>query len=159
AGARDLPPERRHLKPYSITSSALVNIRGEIGKPIAFRTRYRIDSNQFLEGVVRARYGRKRVPKHWNKGLERLRLSKWQELFPCDALEHSHMRAKSGVLCWFKAAAVLAVAECIGVAHAQAQSTGDFFRFNAPHFRSDKYRESLFDSRRWEPQRRKAHRR
>src|SRR5262249_37238601 len=92
-------------------------------------------------------------------GAKALEQSKWQELFPCDALEHSHMRAKSGVLCWFKAAAVLAVAECVGVAHAQAQSTGDFFRFNAPHFRSDKYRESLFDSRRWEPQRRKAHRR
>src|SRR5262245_5629562 len=84
---------------------------------------------------------------------------KGQELFPCDTLEHSHMRAKSGVLCWLKAAAVLAVAECTGVADVQAQSSGDFFRFDAPHFRSDRYRGGLFDSRRWEPQRRKAHRR
>src|SRR5262249_21379639 len=73
------------------------------------------------------------------------------------ALEHSRMQAKSRILGLFKAAAVLAVAECIGVAHAQAQSSGDFLQFNASHFRTAKYREPFFDSSLWEPQRRKAH--
>jgi hypothetical protein len=54
-----------------------------------------------------------------------------QELLPGDALVHSHMRAKSRVSLWLRAAAILAVAECLGVADATAQSSGDLFRFNA----------------------------
>jgi len=69
------------------------------------------------------------------------------------------MRTKSRVSRWLKAAAVLAVAECAGVAVVQAQSSGDFFRFNGLHLRYDKYRGSLFDPLGWERQRRKAHRR
>src|SRR5215831_19539058 len=69
------------------------------------------------------------------------------------------MRAKSRVSLWLRAAAVLVVAECIGTANAPAQSSGDCFRFNASHRRSDKYRESLFGPLGWEPHRRKAHRR
>jgi len=68
------------------------------------------------------------------------------------------MRARSRYSHWLKAAAVLAVAECGSAASAQAQSSADFFRFNASHLRSDKYHESLFDFG-WERQRRKAHRR
>src|SRR6516164_6194672 len=75
------------------------------------------------------------------------------------ALEHSHMRTKSRFSRWLKAAAVLAVAECAGVAVVQAQSSGDFFRFSGSHLRYDKYRGSLFDPLGWERQRRKAHRR
>jgi hypothetical protein len=88
-----------------------------------------------------------------------LRSNERQELLPGDALVHSHMRAKSRVSLWLKAAAVLAVAECIGVANAPAQSSGDLFRFNASPLRSDKYRESLFGPLSWEPHRRKALRR
>ena len=74
------------------------------------------------------------------------------------------MRTKSRFSRWLKAAAVLAVAECAGVAVVQAQSSGDFssgdfFRFNGSHLRYDKYRGSLFDPLGWERQRRKAHRR
>ena len=78
---------------------------------------------------------------------------------PGNALVHSHMRAKSRVSLWLRAAAVLVVAECIGTANVPAQSSDDWFRFNASHFRSDKYRESLFGPLGWEPHRRKAHRR
>jgi len=69
------------------------------------------------------------------------------------------MRAKSRVSLWLRAAAILAVAECIGVADAVAQSSGDFFRFNASPHRSSKYHESLFGPLSWEPHRRKALRR
>ena len=69
------------------------------------------------------------------------------------------MRTKSRFSRWLKAAAVLAVAECAGVAVVQAQSSGDFFRFNGSHLRYDKYRGSLFDPLSWEWQRRKVHRR
>ena len=67
------------------------------------------------------------------------------------------MRAKGRFSWWLKAAAVLAVAECTGVADVQAQSSCDFFRFNAVQPRSDKYRENWFDSLNWERQR-KPHR-
>ena len=67
------------------------------------------------------------------------------------------MRAKGRFSWWLKAAAVLAVAECTGVADVQAQSSGDFFRFNAVQPRSDKYRENWFNSLNWERQR-KPHR-
>jgi len=60
---------------------------------------------------------------------------------------------------WLKAAAILAVAECAGVADVQAQSSADVFRFNGSHFRYDKYRKNLFDPLNWERQRRKVHRR
>ena len=69
------------------------------------------------------------------------------------------MRTKSWFSRWLKAAAVLAVAECAGVAVVQAQSSDDFFRFNGSHLRYDKYRGSLFDPLGWERQRRKVHRR
>ncbi|MGB3661118.1 MAG: hypothetical protein WBA14_24825, partial [Pseudolabrys sp.] len=69
------------------------------------------------------------------------------------------MRTKSRFSRWLKAAAVLAVAECAGVAVVQAQSSGDFFRFNGSHLRYDKYRGILFDPLGWERQHRKAHRR
>ncbi|MGC1592182.1 MAG: extensin family protein, partial [Pseudolabrys sp.] len=69
------------------------------------------------------------------------------------------MRTKSRFSRWLKAAAVLAVAECAGVAVVQAQSFDDFFRFNGSHLRYDKYRGSLFDPLSWERQRRKVHRR
>ena len=69
------------------------------------------------------------------------------------------MRTKSRFSRWLKAAAVLALAECAGVAVVQAQSSGDFFRFNGSHLRYDKYRGSLFDPLSWERQRRKVHRR
>jgi hypothetical protein len=69
------------------------------------------------------------------------------------------MRAKSRVSRWLRAAAVLVVAECIGVTSAPAQFSGDLFHFNASHHRSDKYRENLFGPLGWEPHRRKAHRR
>src|SRR5215470_11230185 len=82
-----------------------------------------------------------------------------KELLPANALVHSHMRAKSRVSLWLKAAAVLVVAECIGVASAPAQFSGDFFRFNASHHRSDKYGENLFGPLGWKPHRRIAHRR
>jgi hypothetical protein len=78
---------------------------------------------------------------------------------PANALAHSHMRAKSRVSRWLRAAAVLVVAECIGVTSAPAQFSGDLFHFNASHHRSDKYRENLFGPLGWEPHRRKAHRR
>ena len=76
---------------------------------------------------------------------------------PGDALVHSHMRAKSRVSLWLRAAAILAVAECLGVADATAQSSGDLFRLNASH-RSNKYNENLFGPWSWE-HRRKALRR
>src|SRR4029077_18468313 len=68
------------------------------------------------------------------------------------------MRAKSRVSLWLRAAAILAVAECLGVADATAQSSGDLFRFNASH-RSNKYNENLFGPWSWELHRRKALRR
>jgi len=68
------------------------------------------------------------------------------------------MRTKSRFSRWLKAAAVLAVAECAGVAVVQAQSSGDFFRFNGSHLRYDKYRGSLFDPLSWEWQRRSTQR-
>jgi hypothetical protein len=69
------------------------------------------------------------------------------------------MYTKSRFSRWLKAAAVLAVAECAGVAAVQAQSSGDFFRFDGSHVRYDKYRKSWFDPLGWERQRRKVHRR
>lgn len=69
------------------------------------------------------------------------------------------MRGESQFARWLKMAAVLAVAECIGMPDTQAQSYGDFFRSSASHSRSDKYHESMFAPLDWEPQRRKAHRR
>src|SRR5262249_52051683 len=81
------------------------------------------------------------------------------ELLPANALAHSHMRAKSRVSRWLRAAAVLVVAECIGVTSAPAQFSGDLFHFNASHHRSEKYRENLCGPLGWEPPRRKAHRR
>jgi hypothetical protein len=69
------------------------------------------------------------------------------------------MHTKSRFSRWLKAAAVLAVAECAGVAVVQAQSSGDFFRFDSSHVRYDKYRKNLFDPLGWERQRRKVHRR
>ncbi|HET9688398.1 MAG TPA: extensin family protein [Pseudolabrys sp.] len=69
------------------------------------------------------------------------------------------MHTKSRFSRWLKAAAVLAVAECAGVAVVQAQSSGDFFRFDRSHVRYDKYRKNLFDPLGWERQRRKVHRR
>ena len=69
------------------------------------------------------------------------------------------MQTKNRFSRWLKAAAVLAVAECAGVAVVQAQSAGDFFRFDGSHVRYDKYRRNLFDPPGWERQRRKVHRR
>src|SRR4029453_4496186 len=66
------------------------------------------------------------------------------------------MRVRSRFSRWLKAAAVLAVAECAGVAVVQAQSSGDFFRFDSSHVRYDKYRKNLFDPLGWERQRRKG---
>src|SRR6185369_13072265 len=69
------------------------------------------------------------------------------------------MRAKSRVSLWLRAAAILAVAECLGVADATAQSSGDLFRFNASSHRPSKYNENLFGPWSWEPHRRKTLRR
>jgi len=84
---------------------------------------------------------------------------KRQELFLGDTLEHLHMRTKAHFSRWLKAAAILLVAKCAGITDAQAQSSGDFFRFDGSHFRYDKYRGSSFDPLSWEHQRRKVHRR
>src|SRR5215831_5241586 len=69
------------------------------------------------------------------------------------------MRTKAHFSRWLKAAAILLVAKCAGITDAQAQSSGDFFRFDRSHFRYDKYRGSSFDPLSWEHQRRKVHRR
>jgi hypothetical protein len=69
------------------------------------------------------------------------------------------MRTKARFSRWLMAAAILAVAECAGVAVVQAQSSGDFFRFNGLHLRYDEYRKGWFDPLGWERQRRKVHRR
>jgi hypothetical protein len=76
-----------------------------------------------------------------------------------DALEHSRMHTKNRFSRWLKAAAVLAVAECAGMAVVQAQSSGDFYQFDGSHVRYDKYRKGWFDPLGWERQRRKVHRR
>jgi hypothetical protein len=73
-----------------------------------------------------------------------------RNFFCGDTLEHSHMRTKARFSRWLKAAAILAVANCAGITGAQAQSSGDFFRFDRSHLRYDEYRGS---------QRRKVHRR
>jgi hypothetical protein len=67
------------------------------------------------------------------------------------------MRTKARFSHWLMAAAILAVAKCAGVVDAQAQSSGDFFRFNGLHLRYDKYRGSSFDPLGWERPRRKVH--
>src|SRR5262245_26437167 len=82
-----------------------------------------------------------------------------RNFFCGDTLEHSHMRTKARFSRWLKAAAILVVAKCAGITDAQAQSSGDFFRFDGSHFRYDKYRGSSFDPLSWERQRRKVHRR
>jgi hypothetical protein len=69
------------------------------------------------------------------------------------------MRVRSRFSRWLKAAAVLAVAECAGVSVVQAQTSGDFFRFDRSHVRYDKYRKNVFDPLGWDRQRRKVHRR
>jgi len=69
------------------------------------------------------------------------------------------MRIRNRFSCWLKAAAVLAVAECAGASAVQAQTSGDFFRYDRSHVRYDKYRKNLFDPLGWERQRRKVHRR
>ena len=68
------------------------------------------------------------------------------------------MRAKSRLLRWLTAIAVLMVTayECVA---AQARSADDLVRFHGSHFRSDKYRKSSLDTVSWERQRRKVHRR
>ena len=68
------------------------------------------------------------------------------------------MRAKSRLLRWLAAIAVLMVTayECVAV---QARSADDLVRFHGSHFRSDKYRKSSLDTVSWERQRRKVHRR
>src|SRR5262245_28908731 len=68
------------------------------------------------------------------------------------------MRAKSRLLRWLTALAVLMVTAYACVA-AQARSADDFVRFHGSHFRSDKYRKSSLDTVSWERQRRKVHRR
>ena len=68
------------------------------------------------------------------------------------------MRAKSRLLRWLTAIAVLMVTACECVA-AQARSADDLVRFHGSHFRSDKYRKSSLDTVSWERQRRKVHRR
>ena len=69
------------------------------------------------------------------------------------------MRTKNRFSRWLKAAAVLALAECADMAVVQAQSSGDFYRFDGSHVRYDKYRKGWFDPLGWERQRRKVHRR
>jgi hypothetical protein len=66
------------------------------------------------------------------------------------------MRAKSRLLRWLTAIAVLMVTASVA---AQARSADDLVRFHGSHFRSDKYRKSSLDTLRWERQRRKAPRR
>ena len=68
------------------------------------------------------------------------------------------MRAKSRLLRWLTAIAVLMVTAYACVA-AQARSADDLVRFHGSHFRSDKYRKSSLDTVSWERQRRKVHRR
>ena len=68
------------------------------------------------------------------------------------------MRAKSRLLRWLTAIAVLMVTAYACVA-AQARSADDLVRFHGSHFRSDKYRKSSLDTLSWERQRRKVHRR
>jgi hypothetical protein len=68
------------------------------------------------------------------------------------------MRAKSRLLRWLTAIAVLMVTASACVA-AQARSADDLVRFHGSHFRSDKYRKSSLDTLSWERQRRKVHRR
>jgi hypothetical protein len=66
---------------------------------------------------------------------------------------------------WVIAATVLAVAECASVAliktalpaAAQAQSSGDHFRYSREHPRSDKLFQNLFGSLNWRRQQRKPH--
>ena len=67
------------------------------------------------------------------------------------------MRAKSRLLRWLTAIAVLMVTayECVA---AQARSADDLV-LHGSHFRSDKYRKSSLDTVSWERQRRKVHRR
>ena len=68
------------------------------------------------------------------------------------------MRAKSRLLRWLTAIAVLMVTAYACVA-AQARSADGLVRFHGSHFRSDKYRKSSLDTVSWERQRRKVHRR
>jgi len=68
------------------------------------------------------------------------------------------MRAKSRLLRWLTAIAVLMVTASACVA-AQARSADDLVRLHGSHFRSDKYRKSSLDTLSWERQRRKVHRR
>ena len=67
------------------------------------------------------------------------------------------MRAKGRFSRGIQAAVVLAVAECVGVAAVQAQSPGDFVRFNTPHPKAYKYRDSWFSPLDWQRPR-KPHR-
>ena len=55
------------------------------------------------------------------------------------------MRAKSRLLRWLTAIAVLMVTAYACVA-AQARSADDLVRFHGSHFRSDKYRKSSLDT-------------
>jgi hypothetical protein len=68
------------------------------------------------------------------------------------------MRAKSRLLRWLTAIAVLMVTayECVA---AQARSADDLVRFHGSHFRSNKYHKSSLDTVSWERQRPKVHRR
>src|SRR5262249_31669096 len=90
---------------------------------------------------------------------ERVNLISGRNFCCSDILEHSRMHTKSRFSRWLKAAAILAVAECAGVADVQAQSSADVFRFNGSHFRYDKYRRNLFDPLNWERRHRRVQRR